>query len=163
MVLAAVVPVFGPAFTVAWRTGERKSVGRLLGKLCAGTVVLSLVFAGALAVLGPWGIRLWTHGMMNSNRELLFLLGAFVTVQGVVNWLSTFMWSVRELWIQMWTQAATAALLILLGWQLGRWFGLRGIAFAMVASLAGGALGPMIWRAWKLTFENTETPANATI
>jgi O-antigen/teichoic acid export membrane protein len=162
-VLAAIVPVFGPAFTVAWRTGERKPMGRLLGQLCGATVALSLLFAVALALLGPWAIRLWTHGLMHPDGKLLFLLGIFVAVQGVLHWLSTFMWSVRELWIQIVTQAAAAAFLILFGWILGRPFGANGIAFAMIASLAAGALGPMAWRARNLTVKNAKTPANATI
>lgn len=66
------------------------------------------------------------------------------------------MWSVRELWIQMVTQAASAAILMVLGLLLGGHFGLNGVAFAMIASIAFGALMPMGRRAWKLTTRRAE-------
>ena len=156
IVLAAVAPVFWPAFTVAWRTGERQKMGHLLGQLCWGTAALCLLFALGLGILGPWLIHRWTHGMVNSERWFPFLLGIFAAFQAVFYWLSTFMWSVRELWIQIVSQTGSAAILLVLGISLGGLYGLGGIAIAMIASIALGGLGPMWWWTCKLIARRVE-------
>jgi len=148
--IAAVVPVFWPAFTISWRTGQHKEVGRWLLLICCGTAALSLLFAISLGIIGPWAVRLWTHKTINPAGPLLLLLGIFVIIQGVLYWLSTFMWSLSELWIQLVTQSAAATILIISGFLLGRRFGLYGIAVAMIIAIAVGALVPMCRRVWKL-------------
>ena len=163
IVLGAMLPVFWPAFTATWRTGSRQNLGRRLAQLCGGTAALSVLYAIGLGVLGPWAIRRWTHEMVNSDRWFLFMLGIFTAVQGVLYWLSTFMWSVRELRMQMATQAASAVMVLVLGFLLAGHYGLVGLALAMIVSIALGALGPMGWWAWKLTGGYAEHPGGQTV
>lgn len=148
--IAVVVPVFWPAFTMLWRSGERQKVGRWLFLICCGTVAACVAFTIGLGIAGPWFIRMWTHGMIDPARSLLLLLGLFVIVQGVLYWLSTFMWSLNELRIQLVTQAASAVILVIMGYLLSLSFGLCGIAIAMSTALSVGALVPMGWWSWEL-------------
>jgi O-antigen/teichoic acid export membrane protein len=150
IIIEAIVPVFWPAFTMTWHSGKRQKVGRLLLSICGCTAGLLLLFAIGLGIIGPWFIRNWTHGTIDPAGPFLMTLGLFVIVQGVLHWLSTFMWSLSELWIQLETQLASAAILVSLGFLLGVPFGLYGIATAMIIAITVGALGPMCWRTWKL-------------
>lgn len=148
--IAVVVPIFWPAFTMMWQSGKRQKVGRWLFLICCGTTALLLLFAIGLGVMGPWLVHLWTHGVINPAGPFLLMLGIFVIVKGVLHWLSMFMWSLSELWIQLVTQVAAATILIVLGFLLGWPFGLYGIAIAMITAITVGALVPMCWRSWKL-------------
>jgi len=148
--IAVVVPVFWPAFIMLWRSGGQYKVGRWLFLICCMTVGLCTVFTIGLGIAGPWIIRLWTHGAVDPDRAFLILLGVFVIAQGVLHWLSTFMWSMNELRIQLVTQVASAVILVVMGYLFSHLFGLHGIAMAMSTAICVGALGPMCWRTWTI-------------
>ena len=148
--IAAVVPVFWPAFTLAWTAGACEKVGRWLLLICCGTAGVLVLYAISFSVLGPWLFRWWTKGVISPARPLLLALGLFVVAQGLHHWVSTFLWSVKDLWVLVVTQAASAALLVVLGFLLGGLLGLSGIVIAMTAAVTIGGLVPLSWRAWKL-------------
>jgi len=156
--IAVVVPVFWPAFTMMWRSGDRHKVGRWLILMCGGTIVMCIIFTIGLGVAGPWFIRLWTHGAIESDESFLLLLGVFVVAQGALHWLSIFMWSINELRIQLVTQVVSAVMLVLIGYPLSYHFGLRGIALAMSCAIGVGALVPMGWKSWSLVYFGSRLP-----
>jgi O-antigen/teichoic acid export membrane protein len=155
--IGAVVPVFWPAFTMAWTHGQKHRLRRWMVLSVCGTAGALGIYAVGLATLGVWFISVWTHGRVQADWVVLAVLGAFVVVQGCLNWLSTFMWSIGALWIQLLTQLAACALLVLicLFWLPAG--GMLAIAVALLVAVVVGTLVPMLAR---MVYELRDKPGD---
>lgn len=145
-IVTAVLPVFWPAFTIAWSRGERGWLRKRLA-LLSGTTFLALsIYTIIITLLGPWIIQIWTQNRLSVSSDLLMGLGILVTVQAFVYWLSTFLHSISDFRFEFFCHAFSILVLVICAWILTTWFGLLGLTIALSVSWAVGCLIPMMYR-----------------
>ena len=109
-VLAAVLPNFWPAFTVAWHRGDITGLRRMLGWACGLTALALGLSCAVITIIGPWFVVAWTRGRIQVGAGLLFVLGCWAISQGILNWFSTFLHSITDLRFEAVTWIGTALL-----------------------------------------------------
>jgi len=146
LAVAAVLPVVWPAFTVAWSCGERNWLQRRL-RLALQTTAAAMALFGVVAVLvGPQAIRWWTHGKADVSPPVLATLSAWLVVQALVHWLSTFLHSITDFRFELVCYSGSAVLFVALASVFTPRFGAAGMGAAMCAALLFGSLFPMAAR-----------------
>jgi O-antigen/teichoic acid export membrane protein len=108
--IAAALPNFWPAFTIAWHRKNLGEVRKLLGWACGLTLVAMGMCSVFVTLVGPWFILRWTGGRIHVDAALLFALGCWATLQALFNWLSTFLHSITDLRFEVFSYASTAIL-----------------------------------------------------
>jgi O-antigen/teichoic acid export membrane protein len=146
--VAAIVPVFWPAFTIAWTKGDLERIRNQYVPLVAVTALLLCLYACATVIVGPMALDLWLHGSLSVPRPILGVLGIWVVFQGVCHWVSTFLHSISDLSVQVICYAAQALLASVLGALLCTAYGLLGITIGMTVALALANLAPLGWRVY---------------
>lgn len=145
-VVSAMVPVVWPAFTLAWARGERSWLRRRLWLVTQATVLLLGLFTVAIAFAGPPLIQWWTHGKAQASPPLLIALGAWMVLQALVHWLSTFLHSITDFRFEIFCFAGAALLTLGLALPLTHARGPVGLAVAMALALLLGSVAPMALR-----------------
>jgi O-antigen/teichoic acid export membrane protein len=108
--VAAVLPNFWPAFTIAWHRRSLANLRRLLTWACGLTVLALGAYCVLVTLIGPWFVDHWTRGRVHVGATLLFVLGCWALIQGVLNWLSTFLHSITDLRFEVFSYVSTAIL-----------------------------------------------------
>ena len=144
--VAAIVPVFWPAFTIAWARNDVAWIRRHYRRLVGGTAALLGLYACLIVLLGPPALRLWLHGTLSVPRPVLAVLGIWLVFQGIGHWLSTLLHSIADLSVQVVCYSAQAVLAIGLGAAFCATYGLLGLAISMTAALGFANLAPLSWR-----------------
>ncbi|MCJ7544841.1 MAG: hypothetical protein MUP47_09835 [Phycisphaerae bacterium] len=144
--LGALMPVFWPAFTVAWRRGARLFLLRRLVPAVAGTGVILLAFWVFMVALGQWFVRWWTGGQINPSQVLLALLAGGVVLEGCSYWFTTFLWSINDLRMLLLSCGLQCLLTAGLAWPFIRAWQLPGVAAAVMVGSGVGLLLPAGWR-----------------
>ena len=148
MVVAAVAPVFWPAFTIAWAKGDLEWMRKQCVRLVGATVTALALYACALVLLGPLALRLWLRGSVSVPRSVLAVFGIWLVFQGVSHWVSTLLHSVTDLRTQVICYAAQGLLLAILGTILCTAYGVLGITISMTVALALANIAPLGWRTY---------------
>lgn|GEM_PF-2075497 len=151
--VTAVLPVFWPAFTVAWANGELGWLRRHIALLAGGTTTCLALYALALVPFGGLAVRILSGGEVRVPVALLVTLGLYGAIQGAVHWLSTFLHSISDFGFELGCYAASTLALAALGTWLTLAQGNTGMAMAMGLSLVVGSLVPMCWRATSMLRE----------
>lgn len=144
--LTSVLPVFWPAFTIAWSRGEKKWLRKRIHSISLYSAVILAINAAFVTLFGPMIISWWTNGRVEVPAQLLMLLGILVVIQGCVYWLSTFLHSISDFRFELMCHGLAAAFLAPSAWVLTKNFGLAGLLAAMSLSWAIGCLIPMMYR-----------------
>jgi len=144
--LAGLFPVFWPAFTIAWKKEDLAQLRKWIFFAILATTIILGVYAGLIAIFGKQLIRLWTLGKVDPSSILLILLGAWMVIQAVVHWVSTFLHSITDFRFEIVSYGLSATLLLISCWPLAQYFGVDGVAASMVLALFLGSLFPMIMR-----------------
>jgi O-antigen/teichoic acid export membrane protein len=147
--VAAIVPVFWPAFTIAWTKGDLGRIRNQYVPLVAVTAVLLCLYACASVLIGPMALNLWLHGSLSVPRPILGVLGIWLVLQGVCHWVSTFLHSITDLNVQVICYAAQALITAALGALLCTAYGLLGLTISMTVALAMANLVPLGWRVYR--------------
>jgi len=150
IVLSAVVPVFWPAFTSLWRVGKKAELKKMFLMVCGVTFLVFSGYALCSGVIGPWLIKLWVGGEIAPTRSFLLLIGLFVIGKGLHCWLSTLLWSLKELRTLFLAELMQAVIVIVAGYFLVLRMGLSGIVLSMSIALYVGALFLMFNRVLKI-------------
>ncbi len=152
--LAAIVPVFWPAFTIAWAKGDLEHIRKQYVPLVGVTVSLLGLYAVASVLIGPMVVNLWLHGSLFVPRPILGILGIWLVLQGIAHWVSTFLHSITDLRSQLICYTAQALVAGVLGATLCASYGLLGITIGMTVALALANLAPLGWRVYSKLSES---------
>lgn len=144
--LSGILSVFWPAFTIAWENRDLRKLQRWLITACAISFAILLVYLLVICAGGRRLIDFWTRGSVHPSTNLVFLMGVWMIVQGIVHWLSTFLHSITDFRFELYCYGISAVILTTLAWwsapRLGSW----GVAASMGFALTVGALLPMTKR-----------------
>lgn len=152
LLVAAVVPVFWPSFTIAWSRNDLERLRSRYLRLILVTVCVLALYACASVLIGPSVLHLWLHGAVSVPRSVLAMLGLWMVLQGVGHWLSTFLHSTTDLHSQLVSYSVQAALAAGLGIFLCNRHGLLGLSTSMAVALALATIAPLSYRVYtKLT------------
>jgi O-antigen/teichoic acid export membrane protein len=146
MIVAAVVPVFWPSFTIARAQGHHEALKRRFGLALGVTAAFLVVYSVALALAGPVIIRWWLGGRVTASGHILPMLGVWLIFQGVWYWLSTLLNSMGDVRIQTVWNCIQLGVLIGCGIPLAAHLGLFGLVLAMTTATAVGAVAPLACR-----------------
>lgn len=147
MAIIAVLPVFWPAFTIAWTRGRFAWLRSRLKTALAATVG---GFAAFMIFAGKWGpdvVTWWTRGAISADPPLLVALATLMGIQACVYWVSTFLHSVSDFRFELYCHLTSAAILLLFGWGFTRALRTPGLVVCLSAAWAFGCLLPMLFRA----------------
>jgi O-antigen/teichoic acid export membrane protein len=143
---AEALPVFWPAFTIAWTRRDTKWLRKHLWTALAITSFALVVCSVLFVQVGGYVIALWTSNRIQVSQNFMFMLCLWLVVQGIIYWLSTFLHSINDFFFEFVAYIATTSLLILFSYLTVSKMGLSGIAFSMFAALVVGSMVPMILR-----------------
>ena len=146
LLLAGLLPVFWPAFTIAWENRDIARLRRWLLLACLVTFLTTSLFVAVAVLWGKEIIYLWTRGNVETTASLLMVLGVWMVCQSVVHWLSTFLHAITDFRFEFICYGISALLLICVGAWAAVHFSASGIAATMGLALTLGCLCPMIWR-----------------
>ena len=149
MLLSAVLPVFWPAFTIAWSRGEFAWLRNYLSKILLFSFILLSIYTVFIAIFGEMLIDIWTVSKVKVSTTLLMTLGCLVTIQCIVYWLSTFLHSVSDFRFEFYCHTLAAIILIVFGYIFTLLYGLVGLTIALLFSWIFGCLLPMSYRTFK--------------
>jgi O-antigen/teichoic acid export membrane protein len=110
--LAALMPVFWPVFTIAWKDGDKQWLKKNLNRLLILTFGIFLFFTLLYTFFGPRLILFWTNGHIVATNCLLCILGLWVSAEACSYWLSTFLHSITDLAYQVLCYTFTIALFL---------------------------------------------------
>jgi len=110
-VVAAVLPVFWPSFTLAYAQGHHAPLFRRIRRVAWVSALGCVAFMGLLMLVGPWFSHIWTRGKITLPAPLFAAFGAYVAVQVFAHWYATFLQSVSDFWYQTACLAATLVIL----------------------------------------------------
>lgn len=144
--LTSVLPVFWPAFTIAWSRGETKWLRKHIRSISTYSAVILAISGAFVTLFGPMIINWWTLGRVEVPAHVLMHFGVLVVIQGSVYWLSTFLHSISDFRFELMCHGLSAAFLASSAWFLTESFGLAGLLAAMSLSWAIGCLAPMMYR-----------------
>lgn len=144
--IAEILPVFWPNFTIAWKKGQTKWLRKSIFRVTFITLILLMSYMVIFGAIGQWGIKIWTNGKVIVDNKLIYILGLWLVVQGTIYWLSTFLHSISDFAFELKCYGFTAIALYGISISLAKDLGLLGICIAMLASLFSMSLIPMILR-----------------
>lgn len=140
--LAAILPVIWPAFTVSWIRGEKNRLYTNIKRSLLGSAILTVGFT--VVVFFMRGLfESWTRGIASVPTMLIVALGIWLTVQVSVNWMSTFLHSISDFRFELVCFVATVLMFLLFSYMWTDRLQITGISLALAISLAIGSLIPM--------------------
>jgi O-antigen/teichoic acid export membrane protein len=145
-VVAAALPTFWVGFTIAWQQGNKMKIRRWLTYACGLTGLALVTYAVVMSLVGPRFLSYWTHGRLYPDALLILALGCGATVQGIINWLSTFLHSISDLRFEAICCVSAAALTAASSAVGARTGNVALFAFAVVIALVLASLFPMLAR-----------------
>jgi O-antigen/teichoic acid export membrane protein len=156
-IVQAATLVFSPTVAEIVRFHVRSEYDKLRTALLGLSIITTAVAAWgafALALLGGPLYEIWTRHKIGFDRPLFHVIAASVLWRiagaALVNHLNAMN---RLRWIAIWSSAQTATLFAL-AIPGCRWFGLQGVAFALLASeVLGSFIIPVIWLERELPIE----------
>ncbi len=143
LLVAAAVPAYWPAFTVAWSRGDMGYVKRTLRLTLTLTASMLLAYVLVMCVWGESLALMWTRKAVGPDRSLLCALGAWLVLAGCTQWLSTFLNAIADLRAQLAAGTIQVALLWVGGVALTTRYGAVGLASAMTLALAFSSTIPL--------------------
>lgn len=143
MFLAAIFPIFWPAFTIAWEKKRYDFLRKSLFKSIYLTVFLLVLYIIIIMIFGKHIIKILTLGNVVPSGQLMFCLGIWMVVQAVINWLSTFLHSITDFKFEFLSYLSTAIMMTISALLIAKNGGLVGISIAMGGALVIGNLIPM--------------------
>jgi O-antigen/teichoic acid export membrane protein len=153
LAISAILPVYWPAFTMAWTTGQIGWLKRQYVRAVVMTAILTSVYVLTVTAFGPWILRFWLRGMLTVSRPLLATFGLWLVLQGAGYWTTTLLHSVSDLRSQLVCYTAQAGLTATTGILLIRHYGLVGTVLGMALSLAVANVAPLGWRVHRMLFK----------
>lgn len=146
MIVASVVPVFWPAFTIARAQGDHNGLSRKFTLAVVVTAIALVTYSVVLVITGPATIRWWLGGRVTATRDILAIFGAWLIFQGLWYWLSTLLNSMGDVRIQAVWNFLQFAVLIGCGIPLASHLGLFGLVVAMTIGTGVAAIAPFALR-----------------
>jgi len=147
MTVGAVMPVFWPAFTMAWRRGEFVWITRRFTQLTAVVGVGLVIYSLVLVAVGPTVIGWWLSGRIRVGHTLFVAFGAWVTLQGLWCSLSTLLNSRNDVRFQVVCNCVQFGILVGCLVPLSSRLSLVGLVSAMAVATGIGAVAPIGLRA----------------
>lgn len=159
MFLAAIFPIFWPAFTIAWEKKRYHWLRKSIFKAIYLTAFLFTMYVVFIMFFGKFIIEILTLGNVLPSQKLMLFLGIWMVVQAMINWLSTFLHSITDFKFEFLSYLSTALMLTILVFILSKNGGLVGVSIAMGLTLFIGNLLPM-WIRTKNKLRNNNKQLN---
>lgn len=147
LIVGAIMPVFWPAFTIAWRRCEHVWITRRFTQLIVVVGVGLTIYSLLLVAVGPAVIGWWLSGKIRVGHTLFIAFGAWVTLQGLWYSLSTLLNSRNDVRFQVICNCVQFGILAGCVISLSHRLNLVGLVSIMAIATGIGAVAPSGLRA----------------
>jgi O-antigen/teichoic acid export membrane protein len=144
--VTALLPVYWPAFTMAWARGERAWLRKAIAVALGASLLAYSVYAACLFWFGPGLVLLWTHSKIGVSGAELAVFAAFMGIQTGFYWVSTFLHSISDFGFELLCHIGCLVTFLGLGVFLGSQLGVLGIAVSLLVGWAFACLVPGVLR-----------------
>ena len=140
--ISSVMPIIWPVFTIAWHKGEYSWLIYWIRNTLIIIASLMSIYGLTMMLFGENIIYFWTQGKVRVTVGIIALISVLVLIQCFLNFMTTFLNSIRHIRIEFWSYLVSVMLLLLFFFILNPFSGMEAMILSMIASLSLACLMP---------------------